>query len=155
MSEVNGQIQAKGDYGNPSGTGVAGIELYGLKDEAHATVKGKLSTLHAALVTAQFTATVACDIGVNYVDPDYKVKPGADVNIDRKIVCTWRKKTETAIRRLTIPGVPATSTAISLTDAGERINDVGRTALQSALEAAYDLTAGDVIVLTGVVLQPK
>lgn len=155
MAEVNGQIQVKGDYGNPSGTGVAGIELYGLVDEAHASVETKLTTFHGALVTAQFTNTVKCDLATNYVVPDYKVKPGANVNVDRKIVCTWRKKTETAVRRITIPGVPATSTAISLTDAGERINDTGRAALQAAIEAAYGLTAGDVIVLTGVVIQPK
>lgn len=155
MAETNGQIQVKGDFGNPSGTGIAGIELYRLADEAHADVETKLAAFHAALVTGQFTSTVACDTGVNYVSPNYQPKPGADVNIDRKLVVTWRKKTDTAIRRLTIPGVPATSTAITNTDAGERINDVGRAALQTALEAAYGLTAGDVIVLTGVVLQPK
>ena len=155
MSETNGQIQVKGDFGNPSGTGIAGIEVYGLTDEAHGTVETKLATFHAALVTAQLTSTVKCDVGVNYVNPDYKNKPGTGVNIDRKIVCTWRKKTETAIRRITIPGLPTTSTAIEEADAGERINDTGRTALGSAIEALYGLDAGDVIVLTGVVLQPK
>lgn len=155
MAEVNGQVQVKGDYGNPSGTGVSGIEVYGLVDEEHATAKGKLETFHASLKTAQLTDTVACDIAVNIVSPNYQVKPNNNVNIDRKIVCTWRKKTETAIRRLTIPGVPATSTAISLTDAGERINDTGRTALQSAIEALYGLGEGEAVVLTGVVLQPK
>jgi hypothetical protein len=155
MSETNGQIQCKGDFGNPSGTGLASISVYDLVDEVHADVKTKLTTFHAALVTAQFTATVKCDTAVNFVDPDYKVKPGADVNVDRRISVTWRKKTETAIRRLTIPGVPTTSTAISDTDAGERINDTGRTALQAALEALYDLTAGDVIVLSGIVTQKK
>jgi hypothetical protein len=155
MSETNGQIQCKGDAGNPSGTGLANMSVYDLTDAAHADIKTKLVTFHAALVTAQLTETVQCDTAVNYVDPDYKVKPGTGVNIDRRISCTWRKKTETAVRRLTIPGVPVTSTAITKTDAGERINDVGRTALQAALLALYGGEAGDIIVLSGIVTQKK
>lgn len=155
MAEVNGQIQVKGDFGNPSGSGIAGIEVYGLPDLDHATLETRLAEFHAALVTAQLTSTVACDRAVNYIDPDYQAKPGASVNVDRKITCTWRKKDSTAIRRSTFPGVPIVSTAIDETDAGERINDVGRTALAAAIEALYGFTAGDVIVITGVVTQPK
>lgn len=155
MAETNGQIQVKGDYGNPSGSGVASLSLYGLTDEAHATVEGKLAAFHAALVTAALTATVACDVAVNFVNPNYQSKPGTDTNIDRKMVVTWREKTATAIRRFTISGVPTTSANISLTDAGERLNDAGRTALQAAIETAYGLSVGDAVVISGVVLQPK
>lgn len=155
MAETQGNIQVKGDFGNPSGSGISNIEVYGLPDEAHATLETRLGAFHAALVTAQLTSTVKCDTSVKYVAPDYKAKPGASVNIDRKITCTWRKKTETATRRITIDGVPSTSTAIDATDAGERINDTGRAALAAAIETLYGLTAGDVIVMTGIVTQPK
>jgi hypothetical protein len=155
MAEVNGQIQVKGDFGNPSGSGIAGIEVYGLPDEAHGTLETRLGAFHAALVTAQLTSTVKCDVGVNYVAPNYVAKPGNSVNVDRKITCTWRLKTATAIRRITIPGLPASSTGVSETDAGERINDTGRTALAGALETLYDSGADTIVVITGVVTQPK
>ena len=150
---VTGFVQAKGDFGNPSGTGIAKIQVSGLPDEAHATLETRLSAFHSALVTAQLTATNAGECSVTYGNDSSASKPGADVNVDRKIIVTWNRASDATIHRLTVSGVPSTSTSISPQDAGERINDAGRTALAAAINTVYALTPADAIVLTGKVIQ--
>lgn len=150
---VLGNIQAKGDFGNPAGTGLAKIQVGGLPDEVHATLETRLSAFHGALVTAQLTATNVGECSVTYGDDASASKPAADVNVDRKLVVTWNRESDATIHRLTISGVPATSTSIGLQDVGERINDAGRTALAAAINTLYALTPADAVVLTGKVIQ--
>ena len=148
---VTGNIQAKGDFGNASGTGLSKIQLPGLPDEVHATLETRLGVFHAALKTAQLTVTNVGEVGITYGDDASAVKPAASVNVDRKMVVTWNQTSDATIHRTTISGVPTTSTAIDEQDAGERINDVGRAALEAAINAMYAIA--DAIVLTGKVIQ--
>ena len=150
---ILGNIQSKGDFGNPSGSGLAKIQLPGLPDEVHATLETRLAAFHGALVTAQLTATNVGECSVTYGDDTSATKPGASVNVDRKIVVTWNRESDATIHRLTISGVPTSSTGISEQDAGERINDTGRAALASAINTLYALSPADAVVLTGKVIQ--
>jgi hypothetical protein len=153
MAQVTGYIQVKGDAGNPNGSGLSKMSLPRMDDEAHADIEARLKTYHAALKTAQFTATNIGEVGVTYGDGSSALKPGASVNTDRKMVTTWNRTSDSAIRRHTIPGVPASGTGFELQDAGERINDTGRTALAAAMNAAYGYD--DIVILTGKILQPS
>ena len=151
MATVLGYIQVKGDAGNPTGSGLSKMTLPRMSDEAHATIEGRLKTYHGALVTAQLTATNLGEVGVTYGDGASADKPEAGVNVDRKMVVTWNRTSDSTTRRHTIPGVPATGTGFDVQDAGERINDTGRSALASAMNAAYGYS--DIVILTGKVLQ--
>ncbi len=152
--EARGFAQLIGDYGNPSGSGLTKLNLPDMPVEAYGDTQTKVSTFAAAVKTAQLTACNVGDIVSAQTSESLAAKPAANVNIDRKLVVTWRTKNDNSIRRITIPGVPATSTGISMTDNGERINSTGRTALEAALNAAYGIEAPDgAVVLTGKVLQ--
>jgi len=151
--ECNGYIQAQCDFGNPSGSGLAAIHLPGMEVEAYTTVQSKLGAFHAAIKSAQLTASNAGDLGNTYISESAAARPDASVNTDRRLVASYRVTGDNRVRRVTIPGVPTTSTGISAEDAGERLNATGKAALAAALEAAYGLTAGDVVILSGKVTQ--
>jgi hypothetical protein len=151
---INATIGCVGDYGNPDGTGYSRMTLAEIAETDQTAARTKLNTFHAALVTAQLTATVKADGAVTYNSETYVAKPDNDVNIDRKLVVRWRTLTDSSVHRLTIPGVPLESTGIEMVDSGERLNAVGKAALETAIEAMYGLSADTVVVLGGVVLQP-
>jgi hypothetical protein len=153
--KVSGIIGCVGDYGNPDDTGFAKMSLHGLSDQAHGDLETKLTAFHAALVTAQLTGTNKGELFTHYANEASALKPGTSCNIDRKMVVRWRTTTSSDVHRFTISGVPATSTGITLVAAGERINVTGKAALAGALETLYGLDASTVIILSGVVLQPK
>ena len=153
--KVTGIIGCVGDYGNPDDTGFAKMTLHGLGAEAHGDIETKLTAFHAALVTAQLTGTNKGELFVHYANEASALKPANDINIDRKMVVRWRTTTSSDVHRFTISGVPATSTGVSLVAAGERINITGKGALAGALETLYGETEDTVIILSGIVLQPK
>lgn len=148
---VQGNITLVGDYGNPSGTGFAKLVLPELPDEAHATLEAREETFHAALVTAQLTGTAQGEVGVTYGDDSTATAPGASINIDRKLVVTWGQESDNTPRRMTISGVPVSSTGLSMEAAGERLNATGKAALASALNAMYAIS--DAVVFQGKVIQ--
>jgi len=149
-------ITVKGDYGNPSGSGLAKITLADIWPGENVNVSEKspdMVTFHAALATAQLTGTIVGTRSITSKFPVAVAAPGADVNIDRELVVDWQLTTSSKIRQTTIPGVPVSSTSLEKIPNGERLNVAGKTAVGAALEAAYGLAAGDIIVLRGKVLQ--
>lgn len=150
---TNGYIQAQCDFGNPGGSGLAAVHLPDMSVEDYSSVQTKLGAFHAAVKAAQLTGSNAGDLGNTYVSESTASRPEASINTDRRLVASYRTTGNRSVRRITIPGVPTTSTGISQEDAGERLNSVGKAALAAALEAAYGLTAGDVVILSGKVVQ--
>lgn len=155
--KARGTAQLIGDNGNPTGSGLTKLVLEEMTVEDYTSQQTKVNGFVAALVTAQLTGCSKGDVTTAQKSESLAVKPGANINIDRQLVITWRKKNDSSVHRLTIPGAPSTSTGISMTDAGERINNVGRAALEAALNTAYGLTAetDGAVVLTGKVIQKR
>jgi hypothetical protein len=151
--KLTGTIGLQGDYGTLTGKGK--IVLADMPVEAYGDAISALQTFHAALVTAQLTATNIAQCKPAYNDEVSGIEPAADVNIDRKLVALWHTTTDSTSRKITISGVPATSSGITLETMGERLNAVGRGALAGALESVYGLTADTVIVDQGYVIQSK
>jgi hypothetical protein len=147
-------IGCVGDFGNPSGTGISSVAVpFDAVTLADAVTD--VSAFFAAIKAAQLTACNQSDVGLTFVSAALGDKPGADVNVDRVLLATWREKGITAIHRISIPGVPVTSTGIDNEPAGERLNGVGKAALAAAIEAVTGITAGTVVVLQGKVFQKK
>jgi len=145
-----------GDYGNPTGTGVATITAT-FSDDDPTTAATEIQTFHAALLTAQLTTCTLGDITLSYTTPGYNDKPATTppTNVDRVLLATWRLKSDRKIHRLTIPGIPASSTAIDKIDSGDRLNSVGKAALATAIEVCGGYDEDDVVVLQGKVFQKK
>lgn len=156
--ETRGRCIIVGDYGNPKGTGAGQLVCedipYGATEVGDAQTA--MATYHAALVTAQLTATVFGDCSVAVKSENFPAKPAADVNVDRILQVTWRTKSDSSVHRQTIGGLPATSTGIDKLPEGERLNETGKAAIASALASLYKVVAPDeVIVLSGVVFQKR
>lgn len=147
-------IGCRGDFGNPSGTGITSLQTQfdAEDDEAAYTA---LAAFFSALKTAQLTGCNQGDLTASWTSALFPAKPAAGVNVDRILLATWRLKEDVAIHRLTIPGVPETSTAITDMPEGERLNDTGKAALAAAIEAVGGYEAGDVIVLQGKIFVKK
>lgn len=150
--EQKATIQVIGDFGNPKGNGLSGIEVHGLPDHERATQVANLGIFHAALVTAGLTGTAVGDKVVTIREPLFADKPAADVNVDSVIVCQWRQKNVSKIREITICGIDESSAALEDKDQGKRLNAAGKLALASALNSLYDLTVVEeqAVVLEGV-----
>jgi hypothetical protein len=147
-------IGCVGDFGNPSGTGISSVAVpFDAVTLADAVTDA--SAFFAAIKAAQLTACNQSDLGLTFVSAALADKPAADVNVDRVLLATWREKSVAAIHRISIPGVPVSSTGISNEAAGERLNDTGKAALAAAIEAITGITAGTVVVLQGKVFQKK
>lgn len=149
-------ITVRGDFGNPSGSGLSKITLADIwpGEDVSLGVKGPdMTAFHAAIALAQITATNKGDNSVTTKLPVSPAKPGASVNIDRILVVDWKLATSSKTRQTTVPGIATTSTALELIDGGERLNDAGKAAMGTALEGAYGLAPGDIAVLRGKVLQ--
>lgn len=147
-------VSCVGDFGNPSGTGISGVQVT-FSSDTPATAITEVSTFFAAIKTAQLTACNQSDLALQYKSPALNTKPGASVNVDRVLLATWRLKTDSAIHRITIPGVPETSTGISDMPEGERLNETGKLALASAIETCGGFAEDSVVVLQGKVFQKK
>ena len=144
-----------GDGGNPSGTGIAILKVYGLPtSDDEATVSTRMATFAAALKTGGFTGCNVGDTGLDSTTINFQEKPGADINVDRQMICTWRQKTLADIHHLTISGFPEGSALATLVDKGERITEAAKATLAGYINTLFGLT-DDVVVLTGVVKQKK
>lgn len=151
--KLTGTIGLQGDYGTKTGKGKIVLAEMGV--EAYGDAITKMQAFHAALVAAQLTATNIAQCKPSYNDEISGIEPAANVNIDRKLIALYHTTTDSTVRKLTISGVPATSTGISLETEGERLNATGRGALAAAIEAAYGLAVDTVIIDQGYVVQGK
>lgn len=154
MADNKGTIALVGDFGNPQGTGRASVSIP-FAGSTNALGKAALDTFFTAIETAQLTGCNQSDVFVNFVNPQFADKPGTSTNVDRVLVATWREKSSTTVHRVSIPGVPASSTGISDEAAGERLNDVGKTALATAIQVCIGAAADSIVVLQGKVFQKK
>jgi hypothetical protein len=144
-------IQLLGDYGSKSG--VARLMLPQMTVEDYTTMQTKAQAFAAAIKTAKLTGCVIGDITTSQKTEDYEsARPGASINVRRKLVFTWRKENDSSVRRGSISGVPADA-PIDQTADGAVLNATGKTALQTALNALYSLTpeTDGAIVLQGAV----
>jgi hypothetical protein len=147
-------IGCVGDFGNPSGTGISSVSVpFDATDLA--TGVTDTSAFFAAIKAAQLTGCNQSDLSLTFVSAALGDKPAADINVDRVLLATWREKNIATIHRISIPGVPVSSTGISNEAAGERLNDVGKAALAAALEGITGIAAGNIVVLQGKVFQKK
>lgn len=151
--KLTGTIGVQGDFGTKTGKGK--IVLEGMAVEAYTDAITKLQAFHAALKAAQLTATNIAQCKPAYNDEISGIEPAANVNIDRKLVALYHTTTVSTVRKVTISGVPAVSTGITLETEGERLNATGRGALAAAIEAAYGLSADTVIIDQGYIVQGK
>jgi hypothetical protein len=151
--DYTGHVQMIGDFGNPSGTGVAKlvVDQLPVADDV-ATMKVRLKAFADALATEQFTACVAGDYSIKDTEVNFQTKPGVDANVDRQMVVTWRQKSLSPVHKLTISGVPEGSPVTAGVDRGERITEAGKATLAGLINTLYGLI-DDVVVLTGKVIQ--
>lgn len=147
MALTQGVIQLRGDFGNPSGSGLAKLVLHDLTSADSATAKTALNTFGAALKTDGFTLCNIGDISVVDKTLQFKDKPGGSVNVDSKLEVTWRTKTDDTTRSLTISGIAETSTQLESADDGKRLTDAGKVALAAHLTTLYGLAAEDAAVV--------
>jgi hypothetical protein len=149
-------LGVRGDYGNPNGTGISRA-VFSRVRPGTALSATEMATMggafHAAMVAAQLTGTTLGDLMLATKSPGVSAKPDDNVNVDRVLVCEWRTKTESSVHTFTYPGVPTSSTGISEMPEGERLNEVGKTAVAAAIETFYNITEGEVVVLGGKVIQ--
>ncbi len=151
-------IGVTGDFGNPNGTGVSKIvasRIWPSTVKALSDSVTLATAFHAALKTAQLTATNQGDLSQTAKSPATPDKPEASVNVDRILKIDWREKSASSLHTISIPGVPVVSTGLDKLAEGERLNDVGKAAAAAALETYYDLTADTIVILSGVVIQKK
>jgi hypothetical protein len=144
--------QARGDYGNPSGSGLAKITTYGVTADDLATALSRMSTFATALKTNNFTACNIGDITAVSKTIAFTTKPAGTpaVDIDDKIEVTWRTKQDDSIRSLTIPGCQVSSAVFEATDAGRRLTAAAKTTLEGLLTTLFALAEGnEAVVLYG------
>lgn len=145
-----GVIQLRGDFGNPSGSGLAKIVVHDLPGNDTVATKAALGVFAAALTGGGFTDANAGDVSVVDKTLNFQAKPGSGVNIDNKLEVSWRTVTDDSIRSLTISGISPDSGVLEEADDGLRLTDAGKTALGGFLTTLYELTAGqEAIVLYG------
>jgi len=144
-----------GDGGNPSGSGIAIMRVYGLPSgEAEADVSTRMASFAAGLKTDGFTGANIADTGLDSTTINFQSKPASDINIDRQLIVTWRQKTLADIHRLTISGIPEGSALVELVDRGERITEAAKTTLAARINTLFGLT-DDVVILNGKVKQKE
>lgn len=156
--KVKGTAVLRGDFGNPAGTGIVKMFLHGLEDAGHEDVAAVHSAVEAFVTGIKSAGFTGCNLATKHALYDaegFADKPGASVNIDRKVLVTWRTKTSSDIHQMTIPGLPSDTTLTEGKDAGERLKDSSKASLGALIETLYGVSAGNVVVIEGVVLQPR
>jgi len=144
-----------GDGGNPSGSGIAIMRVYGLPSgEAEADVSTRMGAFAAGLKTDGFTGCNVADTGLDSTTIQFQLKPATGVNVDRQLIVTWRQKSLADIHRLTISGIAEGSALVELVDRGERITEAAKTTLAARLNTLFALT-DDVVILSGKVKQKE
>lgn len=151
---MKGQVMVRGDFGNASGTGIGKLVVDNLESADVATALTDMDTFVDSLVTGLFTGCNVGDVSVTDKTVQFVDKPASDINIDRQLICHFRKKTDDTIRKLTIPGIAVDSTVVSGVDEGERLTDAGKTTLEGYLDTLFGWT-DEAVVLYGKVLQKQ
>jgi hypothetical protein len=97
-------------------------------------------TVVAALQTALIALSDCNDAGYSFAEQNLidAAKPGADANVDEKLVCFLKDTTTGTILSVAIPAPK--STTYELTDQGQRATSATMTAVQGALETATGKT---------------
>ena len=149
---MKGIVQLRGDFGNPSGTGLAKLTVDNLESADVAAGLTAMDTFADSLVTGDFTDCNVGDITVADKTIQFSDKPGAAVNVDRQLFVVYRKKTDDSIRRMTIPGVGGSATVLEDSDAGERLTTAAKATLEGYLDTLFGWT-DEAVVLSGKVLQ--
>lgn len=149
---MKGIVQLRGDYGNPYGTGVSKLVVDDLESADAATALTDMDTFADSLVTGDFTDCNVGDVSVTSKTIQFAVKPAASVNVDRQLVCHFRKKTDDSVRKLTISGVGASATVLEEVAEGERLTDAAKAILEGYIDTLFGWTA-EAVVLYGKVLQ--
>lgn len=148
---MKGTVQLVGDFGNPAGTGIGKLVVDNLESLDAATALTDMDTFADSLVTGDFTECNVGDVSVVVYTTQFQDKPAAAVNIDRQLICHFRKKTDSTIRKLTISGISEASTVLEDADAGERLTAAGKLTLAGYLDTLFGWTA-EAVVLYGKVL---
>lgn len=151
---MKGSVQLRGDYGNPSGTGLGKLVVDNLESADAATALTAMDTFVDSLVTGNFTECNVGDVSVTVYTTQFTVKPAADVNIDSQLVVHFRKKTDSTIRKLTISGIAEDSTVLEATDAGKRLTDAGKTTLEGYLDILFGWTTEAVVLYGKMLVKP-
>lgn len=152
MAVKKGTIQARGDFGNPSGSGLARMMIFDLGANADTVdILARLQAFGAGLVTDGFTECNIGDVSVVAKTNAFVGKPGNNVNVDDKLEVTFRTILDDSIRDFTISGMPSASPLLEEADGGRRLTDAGKVALQDRMNTLLELTppANGVIVLYG------
>lgn len=143
-----GSIIMQGDYGSP--TGQAKIMVPNMPEAPYADNQTKLSTFAAALKAGGFTDCSVGDVTTSQKSESTGTRPGTSVNVREKVFYGWRTTLDSTPRRGSIPGVPKDSTIWQEGSQGDELTAAAKTALETALNALYGLSGGDVaIVLWG------
>ncbi|MCK5600629.1 hypothetical protein KAR91_02100 [Candidatus Pacearchaeota archaeon] len=151
---MKGTVQVRGDYGNPSGTGLGKIVVDNLESATAALGLTDMDTFVDSLVTGNFTECNVGDVSVTTYTTQFTTKPAAGVNIDSQLVVHFRKKTDSTIRKLTISGIAETSTVLEAADAGKRLTEAGKTALEGYLDTLFGWTTEAVVLYGKLLVKP-
>ena len=151
---MKGTVQLVGDYGNPAGTGIGKLVVDNLESADAATGLTDMDTFADSLVTGNFTECNVGDVSVVVYTTQFQDKPAADVNIDRQLVCHFRKKSDSTIRKLTISGIADDAAVLEAADQGERLTAAGKLTLAGYLDTLFGWTS-EAVVLYGKVLQKQ
>lgn len=151
---MKGTVILRCDYGNPTGSGIAKLVVDNLESADVATALTDMDTFADSLVTGDFTDAAVSDVSVVDKTIQFADKPGANVNADRQLIVSFRKKTDDTVRKLTISGIGPSATVLEKVDAGERLTAAGKTTLEGYLDTLFGWT-DEAVVLYGNVLQKK
>lgn len=145
---MKGQVQMRGDFGNPAGTGIAKLVVDNLESADAATALTDMDTFADSLVTGGFTECNVGDVAVTVKTVQYADPPAADVNVDAQLFVTFRKKTDATTRRLTISGIDPASALLESATEGKRLTAAGKTTLEGYLDTLFGWT-DEAVVITG------
>jgi len=144
---MKGQVQLRGDFGNPSGSGIAKLVVDNLESLDAATALTDMDTFADSLVTGGFTECNVGDVAVTVKTVQYADPPGTDVNVDSQLVCTFRKKSDDTVRRLTISGIDPASALLESATEGKRLTAAGKTTLEGYLDTLFGWTDEAVVIV--------
>lgn len=145
---MKGSVQLRGDFGNPSGSGIAKLVVDNLESLDVATALVAMDTFADNLVLGGFTECNVGDVSVTDKTVQYADAPGAAVNVDAQLFCTFRKKTDSTTRRLTISGVDPASALLENATEGKRLTAAGKATLEGYLDTLFGWT-DEAVVITG------
>lgn len=145
---MKGSVQLRGDFGNPSGSGIAKLVVDNLESADAATALVDMDTFADNLVLGGFTECNVGDVSVTQKTVQYADAPAADVNVDSQLFVTFRKKTDATTRRLTISGIDPASVLLESATEGKRLTTAGKTTLEGYLDTLFGWT-DEAVVITG------